>query len=489
MPAPRKRLLALILGAFLVVIAAIVILGRGHVGEGGEPSEGVAEVQGIDDGVVTEEEFETAIGRVAEQQGLKKPPAPDDPQYELLSDQALGEALLPRWIRGEAEDRGITASDDEIADRTNQILEQNFGNPQEFEKFVTQQGFCSKEEISDGTEPTECQGVQDEVRVMLLAEEIQNSIVGSDPQEAAAAVPEEDVQDFYEQNISQFEVPETRDVRVIQNRDEAKVTDAMAQLEQDDSPKNWDAVAKEFSEDPVSKDRGGLLEGVVEGQSPGGPAFDEAVFGAGEGELVGPIETDNGFYAAQVDKITPAETTPLSEVEEQIRQQLASQEQQQLATEFEQDFISKWSEQTVCDEELANDRCVNFAEPDPHVCTEEQAEQGCPAPVTARKPVAPGAGAADPLAALAQGPFPVVVAAPPGALPPGLPPGAAPIPGAPPGAAPPGAVPPGAAPPGAVPPGAAPPGAPPPGAAVPPGAAPPGAAPPGQPVPVAPPGG
>jgi parvulin-like peptidyl-prolyl isomerase len=490
MPPERKRLAALVLGVALIALFAIIVLTRGHVGEGSEPSEGVAEVQGVDDGVVTQEEFDTALQRVSDQQGLKKVPSEDDPQYELLRDQALGEALLPRWIRGEAEDRGVTVEDDEIADRTDQIVEQNFGNPKEFEKFVTEQGFCSEEELSGGADPTECAGVQQEVRVMLLAEQIQESILGSDPEEAAAAVPAEDVGDYYEENISQFEVPETRDVRVIQNEDEEKVEQAIAELEQDDSPENWKAVAEQYSQDPVSKDKGGLLEGVVEGQSPGGPAFDEAVFGAGEGELVGPIETDQGFYAAQVEKINPAETTPQSEVEEQIRQQLSAQEQEQAAAEFESDFIAKWTEQTVCDEEIANDRCVNFEAPPPQTCTEEQAAQGCPAPVTLRKPVAPGAGSSDPLTTLAQGPLPppTEAAAPPA----GLPPGAAPIPGAPPGAAPPGAAPPGAVPPGAAPP-AAPPGAAPPAAppgAAPPGAVPPGAAPPGgAPVPPAPPPG
>jgi parvulin-like peptidyl-prolyl isomerase len=478
MALPRKRLVALVLGLLLIVLFAIIVISRGHVGEGSEPSEGVAEVQDVENGIVTQEEFDAALQRVSDQQGLKRPPEEGDPQYELLRDQALGEALLPRWITGEAEDRGVTVEEDEIADRTDQIVEQNFGNEQEFEKFVTQQGFCSEEELSGNADPTDCEGVQREVRVMLLAEQIQESILGANPEDAAAAVPQEDVENFYQENISQFEVPETRDVRVIQNQDEAKVEDAIAELEQDDSPKNWDAVAKEFSQDPVSKDRGGLLEGVVEGQSPGGPAFDEAVFAASEGELVGPIETDNGFYAAQVDQVNAAETTPQSEVEEQIRQQLATQQQEDAAAEFEEDFVSKWTERTVCDEELANDRCVNFEPPAPETCTEEQAPQGCPAPVASRKPVAPGAGSSDPLSALAQGPF--TPAPPQTGAPTGLPPGAAPIPGAPPGAAPPGAAPPGAAPPGAapVPPGAAPPGAAPPGAA-PPGAAPPGAAPPG----------
>ena len=122
---------------------------RGHIGEGGTPSDGIAEVQEVDDGVVTEEDFNGALTRVAEQQGLKEAPPPDDPQYDLFKDQAMSEVLLPLWIEGEAADRGITVTDQEITDRADQIVEQNFGSPKEFEKFVVEQGFCTEDEVAD----------------------------------------------------------------------------------------------------------------------------------------------------------------------------------------------------------------------------------------------------------------------------------------------------------------------------------------------------
>ena len=563
MAKPPKRLVALIFGFVLVALAAFVIIGRGSVGEGSPPGdEGVAEVQGVEDGIVTQEDLDALLTRVAEQQGLKKPPPSDDPQFPQFRDQALGEALLPLWIRGEAEDRGLTVTDTEIEDRTQEIVDQNFGSPKEFEDFVLEQGFCTEEELEDG-EPTECQGVQDEVEVMILAEDLQEDVVppilaavasGQPPEQslidsvphdeleayydentdqfedekgevrpfeevepeiatailAEEAVPQEEVEDFYEENIDQYEVPETRDVRVIQNQDEAKVEDAIAELEQDDSEKSWDAVAKKYSQDPVSKDRGGLLEGVVEGQSPGGPAFDEAVFAASEGEIVGPIETDNGFYGAQVVKITESETTPLADVQTQIRQQLATEKQTDLVSQFEEDFIAKWTEFTVCDEEIANDRCVNFEPPnprscdgipplpedcppapDPLACNEDLAEaQGCAAPAISRKPKAPDAPAiSDPLTNLAQGPFPPPQPQLPGALPGAIPGGAIPGGAVPPTGAPPTGAPPTGAPPTGVPPTGAPPtGAPPTGApptGAPPTGAPPTGAPPtgGAPVP------
>ena len=112
--------------------------------------------------------------------------------------------------------------------------------------------------------------------------------------------------------MAQFEQPETRDVRQIVNKDQAKVEQAKALLEQDDSPASWKKVAARFSTEEATKDVGGLVEGVAAGQSE--PALEEQIFSAAEGELVGPFEGQTDYYLIQVEKITPAETTPLAEV-------------------------------------------------------------------------------------------------------------------------------------------------------------------------------
>ena len=104
--------------------------------------------------------------------------------------------------------------------------------------------------------------------------------------------------------MAQFEQPETRDVRQILNKDQAKVERAKALLERDDSPASWKKVAARFSTEKATKDSGGLREDVTAGQSE--PALDEQVFSAAEGQLVGPFEGQSGSYLIQVGTITPA---------------------------------------------------------------------------------------------------------------------------------------------------------------------------------------
>lgn len=401
-----------------------------------EPEDPVATVEGVDDGDIAKAEFDASLEQVASQQGLQKVPATDDPQYGAFRDQALGDVLLTRWIRGEAEDRGVTLTEPEVEQRLDEVKEQSFKTEGDFVKFAKQSGFCTEEELAAAKDgELVCEGLEQRVELMILSQKIQEDVLGTDPQAAAAAIPDDEVEDYYEENKSQFSQPETRDVRLILNQDAEKVQQAAATLQRDNSPQSWRQVAKQYSTDQATRNQGGVRNGVVEGQ--GDPEFEEPIFAAEEGEMVGPFETAQGTYLVQVDKVTPAETTPLSEVEEQIRQQLASAEQDELARAFEEDFVAKWRAETVCAEGYVIDRCSN-ASPPPDACTEEQAESetGCPPPVPSTRPaVAGGAGVIGQASVqgLPQGPL---LAPAPEAAPGTIPPGATPV--GPPGAPPPG---------------------------------------------------
>jgi hypothetical protein len=247
-------------------------------------------------------------------------------------------------------------------------------------------------------------------------------------------------------------------VRVILNASKAKVEQAKTALEADDSDQNWAKVAKKYSEDQASKDRGGLLEGLVEGQ--GDPQLEEQAFSAAEGELVGPFETDRGFYLIEVTAITPETTQPLEEASKTIKQQLAASQQQQIASDFQTDFVDKWTRLTICAPEASIQLCDNF-EP---VVPEPVEGQPVPPPVVSTQPIEPGTSTitidGSPQQGLPQAPQGTAPPTPPaGTLPPGsvpIGPDGQPVTGAAPPAA--GAAPP-AAPPAAP---AAPPAAPPP---------------------------
>ena len=438
-----KRTAAFIFAALLAGVIVLIAATSG-IGKPGLPDGAVAFVEDAPDGDVTQEQFDAAIEQAAARQQIRQVPEAGTPQYDLLSEQAMADLLLSRWVSGEADELGIEVADREIDDELESIIQEQFGGQKEFDKFLEQSKFTAED-------------ARERVRLQLLSQRIQEEVLGIEPPD----IPADEVAAYYEQNIDQFETPETRDVRLLLNTDQAKVEQAFTQLSQDDSPASWKQATKKFSIDEATAALGGLTQGVVKGQNE--PVLDEAIFSAPEGQVVGPVETDTGFYVLQVESITEASTQPLDQqTSDQIEQTLASEKQQEIATAYQADFLAEWRARTVCADDYAIDRCGN-APPPPDGCAgDDEGEEpgvdpatgepleGCPAFVPSTQPVSPSSAGDSTAVGLPQGPQGV---APPAPVVPGTPT----IPGAPPGTVPPGAPP--GAPPGTPPPGT---GAPPP---------------------------
>jgi parvulin-like peptidyl-prolyl isomerase len=376
-----------VFGALFAALFAIVGVADG-IGHPSVPSDAVAVVEDAPNGTISKADFDAALAQAAGQQGLPKPPPPDDPQYETFRDQAMSSVLLSRWIGGEASERGITISDTEITNQLKEIADQQFGGQEKFQQYLKEVGFSPEQ-------------ARREVENSLITEELQKDVVPEQPD-----VSEEEISNYYEANKSQFSQPETRDVRQIVNADQAKVEEARALLEEDDSPENWDKVAAKYSTEKATAENGGLREGVAEGQ--GEPAIDSQIYAAAEGALIGPIKGEKAYYLIQVETITPETTTPLEKVASQVRQQLAQGLQQDVANEFQVKFVDKWTERSFCADDYVTDRCANFTPPD--TCTGDDPgeqgdleETGCDTLVPPIAPVPPGSAAAFP-GQPAQGP-------------------------------------------------------------------------------------
>jgi foldase protein PrsA len=406
----RRIVVAAVLAVFLAAFFVVVAIAQGI----GNPSPGeneVAVVEDAPDGHITTQDFQTALKQTALRQGIGKPPKPSDPQYASLRDATMSDLLTSRWVAGEAQERGISVSDTEISSQLEQIKKQA-GGQKGFQQLLKQSGFNQEQ-------------ARERIGLTLLQQQIQKEVLGS----GLPSVPQDEVENFYNANKSQFTQPETRDVREIVNKDQAKVEQAKALLEKDDSAANWKKVASKYSTDQATKSNGGLRKGVAQGQSE--PAVDEQIFSAPTGQLVGPFKGQAGFYLIEVDKVTPEQVTPLSKVESQIKQQLAQGIQQQTATNYQTSITNKWVSRTFCAEGYVTDLCENFEPPSPST------QQGAP-PVTSGSAVQPGQATVFPgqaPQALPQGPqypqakTPAVIG--PGGAP-QLPPGTTPPSGTPP---------------------------------------------------------
>lgn len=108
-----------------------------------------------------------------------------------------------------------------------------------------------------------------------------------------------------------------------------KATDLQGQDKTDRLLGHFAKVAGEKTEHMITKDVGGkFISETVEAlaRTPFGPAVAEAVKSAEPGQLLGPIETPNGWWLLTVEKKTAGQTTPLETVKRDLARELAAQE-------------------------------------------------------------------------------------------------------------------------------------------------------------------
>lgn len=371
----------------LVVFALVLVLlfvgfaiAQG-IGSPSVPSGDVAKVQGVPDeiGAIGEDEFNRGMERAAAGAKLKKPPAPGSKKYEELKETVLKELLEGAWIRGEAEAMGIKVTDKQVEEELAAIKKQSFPTKGSYQKFLKESKFTEED-------------VNDVVEVKVLSTAIQEQVNSEAPTPTSS-----EVQSYYEaEKASQYTEKESRDVRLVLNKDKSKVEAAKKELEKDHSPAGWKKVTKKYSSDPTSKAKGGLTEGISEEflQEP----LKKAIFGAATGELVGPTKFEANWILTEVVKLNPAKVKKLPEVKAQIEETLKGEKQQEFFAEFVSGYQSKWMSRSYCASGFEIESCANFTgsghpknagaacyEANPKTPAKE-----CPAPVTPTSPALPG---------------------------------------------------------------------------------------------------
>lgn len=148
-------------------------------------------------------------------------------------------------------------------------------------------------------------------------------------------VDDAEVRAFYDQNRKDYERPEqvrARHVllRIKPERDEAAtLAAARAALARLQSGEDFAAVARELSDDEGTKPNGGDLGFFGRGQMV--KPFDDAVWSAQIGALVGPVKTDFGYHLIQVQEKKAGGLQPFEQVQAPIRSRLINERIPQVA--------------------------------------------------------------------------------------------------------------------------------------------------------------
>ena len=123
----------------------------------------------------------------------------------------------------------------------------------------------------------------------------------------------ERIQKYYDDHLVQYKQEQVKARILVVSAD--KTEEVKGKI---DGGGDFVALVSEYSEDPGTKGKGGDLGWMEKRSMP--PNFSEPLFGGEKGAVVGPIEAgDRNLFFKVEDK---RDATPLSEVEEEIKEQL-----------------------------------------------------------------------------------------------------------------------------------------------------------------------
>lgn len=278
-----------------------------------------------------------------------KVPKPTSKQGKMITQQIMGQLISDAEILQEAQEMGISVSQNKVDKQTDKTFkqgkQQSFGGSQKkLDAFMKKTGLA-REDIAY------------QAKINLLKEAIGKKVV-----EGKENVSDEEVKKNYEKNKEQqYTTPKRYDLLVVLTKNEDEANSAKERI---DGGESFADVAKEMSKDTFSKEQGGKLPGVTEGQN--GPKFDEALKSAKSGEVVGPVKTPLGYYVFEVTKSHEAKETPFKDAEKQIKQQLKMQKTSEAGQKFKENFDKKWRAATICAKDFkVPELCGNAPKPKP----------------------------------------------------------------------------------------------------------------------------
>jgi peptidyl-prolyl cis-trans isomerase D len=181
-----------------------------------------------------------------------------------------------------------------------------------------------------------------------VPEQVQAQYIVLDEAAASAGikVSDDDVAKYYEQNKSRFGRPERRRASHIMIELPASATDAQrkaARAKAEDiarqaaaNPAGFADLAKKYSEDAGSKNKGGDLGWLSPGML--APSLQKALDGLKKDQVSGVVESPYGLHVLKLTDEQPAQIKPLAEVRDQIvdeiRKQIASSRFSDMATKL-----------------------------------------------------------------------------------------------------------------------------------------------------------
>jgi foldase protein PrsA len=244
------------------------------------------------------------------------------------------------WVQGQAAAEGVKVTSAAVKAKYTTAKNQEFKTAAQFTAFLKETG----QTVND---------ILYRFRISLLATKL--------------ATPAA-VKAYYKAHLASYSSAEKRNVRIILTKTLSEAQAAKAALQNHQS---WKATAKQYSTDSATKNIGGLLTNLTNGEEP--TVLNSAIFSAPHLKLLGPLKSPFGYYVYEVTDIIPASTDSLAKETSTIKSTLTQ------AALSAPPWEAKWKAKTTCRAGFQIPDCKGYVAP-------KTTSTATPAPTTTTTP-------------------------------------------------------------------------------------------------------
>lgn len=257
--------------------------------------------------------------------------------FTSLSSSTLNFLITGYWFQALAHRQGINVTAAQVQKALDKAKSAKFKTNAQYEAYLKQTGQTNADE--------EYQFRVKTVFQRLLAKQ-------------STTVTSADISAYYNSHKSQFGTPQRRNMRIVLAKSSAQAAAAKKALQHGQS---WSTVAKRYSTDPTTKNKGGQLTGVTAGTQDA--ALSKAAFAAPANKLQGPVKGQFGYYVLEVTKIIPATTRSLAQSTALIKRTLTIQKQRAAQTAITNAAKKEFGSKTVCRSAYSMALCKGYTAP------------------------------------------------------------------------------------------------------------------------------
>ena len=261
----------------------------------------VATVNGVE---ISRSKMQAQVDHTINQRGMGSGGITQPGTYKNIQGEVLEQLIVQELLWQEAQRREFIVSDAEVDEELEKVKS----------GFETEQAFLFKIKEGGFTEATYREEIRQQRSARrMVAEGISAGIVVSD----------EDIENFYDENIDRMSSPEQVRARHIlvgpksdDEEGERLAREKIAAIQKElEGGASFALVAMERSEGP-SANQGGDLGFFGRGQMV--PAFEEVAFALQPGEISEVVETQFGYHIIKLEERREAQTVPVEEAAERI---------------------------------------------------------------------------------------------------------------------------------------------------------------------------